>query len=133
MKGDKLSLSKLFPLALSLFMWLTIGIELIGLFHDIFTQIREKGIFHVETHQIVVEILNILIIYELFTTLLVAFEEHKIKLSLILDTALIFVIRELLIIIFSYKNLSVETGIAYSLVITVLGGLRLLSRRFGLE
>ena len=133
MEQLKEKLSKLFPLAITLFMWLIIGIEVLGLFYDIFFQIQEKGIFHVETHKIVVEILNILIIYELFTTLLVAFEEHKIKLSLILDTALIFVIRELLIIIFSYKDVSLETGFSYSLVITVLGGLRLLSRRFGLE
>lgn len=80
-----------------------------------------------------VEILNILIIYELFTTLLVVFEERRIKLPLILDTALIFVIRELLIIVFSYKNLSLETGVSYSLVIAILGGLRLLSRRFEVE
>ena len=133
MEQLKEKLSKLFPLAITLFMWLIIGIEVLGLFYDIFFQIQEKGIFHVETHKTVVEILNILIIYELFTTLLVAFEEHKIKLSLILDTALIFVIRELLIIIFSYKDVSLETGFSYSLVITVLGGLRLLSRRFGLE
>jgi len=81
----------------------------------------------------VVEILNILVIYELFTTLLIAFEEHRIKLPLILDTALIFIIRELLIIVFSYKNLSLETGVSYSLIITILGGLRLLSRRFEVE
>ncbi len=133
MEQLKAKLSRLFPLAITLSMWLIIGIEVLGLFYDIFSQIQEKGIFHVETHKIVVEILNILIIYELFTTLLVAFEERKIKLSLILDTALIFVIRELLIIIFSYKNISVETGFSYFLVISVLGGLRLLSRRFGLE
>ena len=133
MEELKAKLSRFFPLAITLFMWLIIGIEVLGLFYDIFFQIHQRGIFHVETHKIVIEILNILIIYELFTTLLVAFEEHKIKLSLILDTALIFVIRELLIIIFSYKNVSLETGFSYSLVITVLGGLRLLSRRFGLE
>ncbi len=133
MEQLKAKLSRLFPLAITLSMWLIIGIEVLGLFYDIFSQIQEKGIFHVEAHKIVVEILNILIIYELFTTLLVAFEERKIKLSLILDTALIFVIRELLIIIFSYKNISVETGFSYFLVISVLGGLRLLSRRFGLE
>ncbi|WP_461828622.1 phosphate-starvation-inducible PsiE family protein [Aquifex sp.] len=133
MEELKRKLSRFFPSAISLFMWLIIGIEVLGLFYDIFSQIQQKGIFRVETHQIVIEILNILIIYELFTTLLVAFEEHKIKLSLILDTALIFVIRELLIIIFSYKDISLETGFSYSLVITVLGGMRLLTRRFGLE
>ncbi len=127
------TLLELFPLALSLFMWLIIGMELLGLFYDIFHQIKEKGIFHVETHGIVIEILNILIIYELFTTLLVAFEEHKIKLSLILDTALIFVIRELLIIIFSYKTISFSTGASYALIICVLGALRLFSRRFQIE
>ncbi len=133
MKQLKNLFSKLFPFAISLFMWFIIGIEVLGIFYDMYSQILQKGIFRVETYQIVIEILNILIIYELFTTLLVAFEEHRIKFSLILDTALIFVIRELLIIIFSYKTISAETGISYALVITVLGALRLLTRRFNIE
>jgi len=133
MEGLKTFFSKLFPLTIKSFMWFVIGIEVLSIFYDILFQIHQKGIFHIESHQIVVEILNILVIYELFTTLLVAFEERKIKLPLILDTALIFVIRELLIIVFSYKNLSLETGVSYSLVIAILGGLRLLSRRFEVE
>ena len=71
-----------------------------------------------------------MIIYELFTTLLLAFEKREIKLSLILDTALIFTIRELLIIIFTYKKISIETGVSYSLIIAVLGALRILNVKF---
>ena len=111
-------------------MWLTIGIELSGLIYDIIVAIKELRIYHLETQKIVIKILNVLIIYELFTTLLLAFEKREIKLSLILDTALIFVIRELLIIIFSHKNISIETGISYSLIIAILGTLRILNVKF---
>ena len=130
MNNFKKHLHNSFVFLINFFMWLTIGIELSGLIYDIIVAIKELQIYHLETQKIVIKILNVLIIYELFTTLLLAFEKREIKLSLILDTALIFVIRELLIIIFSHKNISIETGISYSLIIAVLGTLRILNVKF---
>ncbi|GAB6065049.1 phosphate-starvation-inducible PsiE family protein [Aquifex pyrophilus] len=112
-------------------MWITIGFEFVSLVVKILKSIQNLTLF--DTHEIIIKVLNILIIYELFTTLLTAFEENRIKLNLIIDTAMIFSIRELLIIIFTYKKLELDVGLSYALILGVLGILRFLYMKYKLE
>ncbi|WP_459774474.1 phosphate-starvation-inducible PsiE family protein [Aquifex pyrophilus] len=124
-------LHKLFSVLIQSFMWITIGFEFVSLVVKILKSIQNLTLF--DTHEIIIKVLNILIIYELFTTLLTAFEENRIKLNLIIDTAMIFSIRELLIIIFTYKKLELDVGLSYALILGVLGILRFLYMKYKLE
>jgi len=118
---------------INLLMWLVIGLEFLGLLLEIGNSLLKGQILFLETHKVVIKILNILIIYELFSTLMTALEHKKIELILILDTALIFLIRELLIVVFTYKTVSFETGISFSLVILSLGILRFLYAKYQIK
>jgi len=124
-------LHRLFSIFIQSFMWITIGFEFASLLIKIAKSIQNFTLF--DTHEIIVKVLNILIIYELFTTLLTAFEENRIKLNLIIDTAMIFSIRELLIIIFTYKKIDINVSLSYVLILGILGMLRFLYGKYKLD
>jgi len=110
----------------NLLMWLVIGLEFLGLLSELINSLKLSSFASVKTHHIVIKILNILIVYELFSTLTTALERKKIEIILVLDTALIFLLRELLILVFSKKSVELETGASFALIFLSLGFLRLL-------
>jgi len=122
-----------FVLLIRGFMWFAIALEFVSLLSKIVVNLRSFDLSGLQTHDIVIKVLNILIIYELFTTLLTAFEEQRIKLILIIDTAMIFFIRELLIILFSDKKLDIFVGLSYALILGTLGTLRFLYLKYGTD
>ncbi|HIP42857.1 MAG TPA: hypothetical protein EYG91_02915 [Aquifex aeolicus] len=133
MENFKKQLHGTFLLVIQVFMWFTITLEFISLLNEIVLNLKNFNFSEIETYDIIIKILNILIIYELFTTLLTAFEEKKIKLILIIDTAMIFFIRELLIILFSYKKLELNVGVSYALILGTLGILRFLYMKYKID
>ncbi|RUM31933.1 MAG: hypothetical protein DSY32_00610 [Aquifex sp.] len=126
-------LTFLLSLLIQAFMWFAITLELLSLLYEIFHSLKENYFLGLETHKILVKVLNVIIIYELFTTLLIALEEKKIKLILIIDTAMIFFIRELLIVLFTYKKLELSEGISSALILGILGILRFLYLKYKID
>ncbi|AAC06601.1 phosphate-starvation-inducible PsiE family protein [Aquifex aeolicus] len=126
-------LTLLLKFLIQAFMWFAIASEFVSLLYEIFHSLKENYFLGLETHKILVKVLNVIIIYELFTTLLIALEERRIKLILIIDTAMIFFIRELLIVLFTYKKLELSEGIASALILGTLGILRFLYLKYKID
>ena len=75
---------------------------------------------------IIADVLTIYVLIELSRSLIDYFESHKIRLSHIVDAAIVFILREILIGLFKH-SLEIDMIYALSLLIFVLGGLRIAS------
>jgi uncharacterized membrane protein (DUF373 family) len=75
---------------------------------------------------LVTDILGMIVVLELFKGLLEYFELHRVRITLMADMTLIFVLRELMIALYQHK-LDWEEVVAMSLLITALGGLRIMA------
>ncbi len=126
----KLRLPELFFYLIKLLMWLIIALELIKIGSYIAVTLHQFQSSQDYTFRLVVRILNLLIIYEIFLTLTSAFEFHRIKLTYVVDTAIIFFIRELIVVVFSSKEISPTTALTFGGLIFSLGLLRIISVRF---
>ncbi|MDQ7038597.1 MAG: phosphate-starvation-inducible PsiE family protein [Aquificota bacterium] len=82
------------------------------------------------SYGLIVKVLNLLLMYEIFITLISAVELRRIKLTYVVDTAIIFFIREMVVITFSEKTIETHIAIAFSLVVLSLGLLRVIGVRF---
>ena len=79
---------------------------------------------------IVTEILTFLVIIELFRSFVEYFREHRIRLNNMMDPAIIFVLRELIVDLYAEGDLSWQTLAGYSVLILSLGVVRTLAVRF---
>ena len=79
---------------------------------------------------IVAEILTFLVIIELFRSFVEYFREHRIRLNNMMDPAIIFVIRELIVDLYTQEDMSWQTLAGYSVLILSLGVVRTLAVRF---
>ena len=120
----------IFFLFIKLLMWLIIILEVVKIVSYIFMTFPQFQSNQDYTFRIVVRILNLLIIYEIFLTLSSAFEFQRIKLTYVVDTAIIFFIRELIVVVFSSKEISPITALTFGGIILSLGLLRIVSVRF---
>lgn len=75
---------------------------------------------------LVTDILGMIVVLELFKGLLEYFELHRVRITLMADMTLIFIMRELMIALYQHKMDWKELA-AISLLITALGGLRLMA------
>lgn len=75
---------------------------------------------------LVTDILGMIVVLELFKGLLEYFELHRVRITLMADMTLIFIMRELMIALYQHK-LEWQELIAMSLLITALGGLRVMA------
>lgn len=75
---------------------------------------------------LVTDILGMIVVLELFKGLLEYFEFHRVRITLMADMTLIFILRELMIALYQHK-LDWKELIAIALLITALGGLRLMA------
>jgi len=66
-------------------------------------------------------IFNFLVIIELFRSFVVYFETHRFRLNTMIDPAIIFVIRELIVKLYGEQNISSETIIAFGFLLLCLG------------
>ena len=75
---------------------------------------------------LVTDILGMIVVLELFKGLLEYFELHRVRITLMADMTLIFIMRELMIALYQHK-LEWQELMAMSLLITALGGLRVMA------
>ena len=109
-----------------------IAVLFVGLFHTIWG-IKEflftKSIGQ-SFNVIVVNILTFLVIIELFRSFVVYFETHRFRLNTMIDPAIIFVIRELIVKLYGEQNMSWETIVAFGFLLLCLGIIRSLAVKY---
>lgn len=79
---------------------------------------------------IVVNILTFLVILELFRSFVVYFETHRFRLNTMIDPAIIFVIRELIVKLYGEQNMSYEVIMAFGFLLLSLGVIRSLAVKY---
>jgi uncharacterized membrane protein (DUF373 family) len=111
---------------------LIIAVLVVGLFQtfweikDFFTTKPVGQSFNV----IVVNILTFLVIIELFRSFVVYFETHRFRLSAMIDPAIIFVIRELIVKLYGEQNMAWETIAAFGFLLLCMGIIRSLAVKY---
>lgn len=109
-----------------------IVVLVVGLFNTIW-EIKEflftKSIGH-SFNVIVVNILTFLVILELFRSFVVYFETHRFRLNTMIDPAIIFVIRELIVKLYGEQNMSYEVIMAFGFLLLSLGVIRSLAVKY---
>ena len=109
-----------------------IAVLFVGLFQTIW-EIKEL-VFTKSIGQsfnvIVINILTFLVIIELFRSFVVYFETHRFRLSTMIDPAIIFVIRELIIKLYGQQNMSWETIASFGFLLLCLGIIRSLAVQY---
>ena len=108
-----------------LFIILSIIIGTAQLFVSVWKLLAFEGITGKYIH-IITDVLTLYVLIELSRSLVEYFNTHKLRLVFIVDAAIVFIIREILIALFHHK---VEPAMlyAFSAILFVLGALRLSS------
>lgn len=75
---------------------------------------------------LIADVLTLYVLIELSRSLVEYFNTHKLRLTFIVDAAIVFIIRELLIMLFKHEA-SPEILYAYAAILLVLGALRISS------
>ena len=109
-----------------------IAVLVVGLFHTIW---GIKEFFFTKSigqsfNVIVVNILTYLVIIELFRSFVVYFEAHRFRLSTMIDPAIVFVIRELIVKLYGEQNMTWQTIAAFGFLLLCLGTIRSLAVRY---
>jgi uncharacterized membrane protein (DUF373 family) len=109
-----------------------IAVLFVGLFHTVWG--IKEFLFTKSIGQsfniIVVNILTFLVIIELFRSFVVYFETHRFRLNTMIDPAIIFVIRELIVKLYGEQNISSETIVAFGFLLLCLGIIRSLAVKY---
>jgi uncharacterized membrane protein (DUF373 family) len=100
-----------------------IAIGTIQLLISVWALIEFKGI-HGQYIDIIADVLTLFVLIELSRSLVEYFNSHRLRLTFIVDAAIIFILRELLILIFKEK-IDPQMIYAFSALILVLGALRI--------
>ena len=79
---------------------------------------------------IVVDILTFLVIIELFRSFVAYFEVHRFRLSTMIDPAIVFVIRELIVKLYGEQNIGWQNITAFGFLLLCLGIIRSLAVKF---
>jgi len=108
-----------------LFIILAIAIGTLQLFVSLYQLLNFKGI---TGHYIdfIADILTLYVLVELSRSLVEYFNTHKIRFTFIVDAALVFIIREVLIMLFKHE-MKYEMLYGFSAILLVLGALRVAS------
>jgi len=130
------TMNKVFNLAIRIIVIILtmfiIAVLVVGLFHTIW-EIKEflftKSIGQ-SFNVIVINILTFLVIIELFRSFVVYFESHRFRLNTMIDPAIVFVIRELIVKLYGEQNISWETIIAFGFLLLSLGVIRSLALKY---
>jgi len=105
------------------FIILALAIGALQLFSSVWSLTEMKGI---TGHYIdfVADILTLYVLVELSRSLVEYFNTHRVRLTFIVDAAIVFVIREILIALFKHE-ITPEALFGYSAFLFVLGALRI--------
>ena len=79
---------------------------------------------------IVVDILTFLVIIELFRSFIAYFEVHRFRLSTMIDPAIVFVIRELIVKLYGAQDIGWEKITAFGFLLLCLGIIRTLAVKY---
>jgi uncharacterized membrane protein (DUF373 family) len=79
---------------------------------------------------IVVNLLTFLVIIELFRSFTIYFETHRFRLSTMIDPAIVFVIRELIVKLYTEKDMPWETIVAFGFLLLCMGIIRSLAVKY---
>ncbi len=82
---------------------------------------------------VVTDILTFLVIIELFRSFIEYFEAHRFRLHTMVNPAIVFVIRELIVKLYGQEGVSWQTLMAFGFVILCLGAVRALAVQFSPE
>lgn len=131
-----LNINRIFTLAVKMIVviltMLIIAVLVVGLFHTIW-EIKEllftRSIGE-SFNVVVINILTFLVIIELFRSFIVYFETHRFRLNTMIDPAIIFVIRELIVKLYGEKNIPWETVGSFGFLLLSLGIIRSLAVKF---
>ena len=77
-------------------------------------------------NSLLTDILSMFVIMELFRTLLEYFEIHRLRITFIIDGALVFILREIMVGIYQHKMSATET-ISLAVLLLVIGVIRTLA------
>ncbi len=131
-----LTINSLFNLAIKVIIIILtmfiIVVLVIGLFHTVWG-IKEFSLTQSvgqSFNVIVVNILTFLVIIELFRSFIVYFEMHRFRLSTMIDPAIIFVLRELIVKLYGEQNMLWETIAAFGFLLLCLGIIRSLAVKY---
>ena len=111
---------------------LIVAVLIIGLFQmvwDIKQLFSAKPIGQ-SFNVIVVNILTFLVIIELFRSFTVYFETHRFRLNTMIDPAIVFVIRELIVKLYGEANMEWQTIAAFGFLLLCLGIIRSLAIKY---
>lgn len=90
------------------------GVIFLGLFLLLGEIFSTKLTFDSLVKKLTVRILELVILYELFRAVLSIFEYHRVKLTFLVDASISFMLRELIIAVYSGRldiNLSISVGV----------------------
>ena len=81
-------------------------------------------------NKVVTDILSFLVIIELFRGFIEYFEAHRFRLHTLVSPSIVFMLRELIIKLYSHENIPYQTLAAFGFVILCLGVVRALAVHF---
>ena len=114
---------------LMVFIIVVLGIGLIKLIYGMTTILVGRPLGQA-FNTIVTDILSFLVIIELFRSFIDYFEVNRFRLNTMIDSAIIFVIRELIVKLYDTEHLQWETLMALGFVVICLGVVRTLAVQF---
>ncbi|TRY34103.1 hypothetical protein FM019_00965 [Aliiglaciecola sp. M165] len=104
---------------------LALAIGAFQLFADVWELLKLEGITG-HYIDIITDVLTLYVLVELSRSLIEYFDSHKLRLTFIVDAAIVFIIREFLILLFKHE-MKPDMMYALSAVLLVLGALRIAS------
>ncbi|TKB50517.1 hypothetical protein FCL40_05035 [Ferrimonas sediminicola] len=105
-----------------LFISIAVAIGALKLFFTTWDLVRAAGVTGSYIH-IITDVLTLYVMIELSKSLVEYFRSHRLRLTFILDAAIVFVVREVLITLFKHE-VKAELIYAFSVFLLVLGAIR---------
>ncbi|BDY05175.1 phosphate-starvation-inducible PsiE family protein [Ferrimonas sp. YFM] len=106
-----------------LFISIGVAIGAMKLFFTTWDLIRAEGVTGNYIH-IITDVLTLYVMIELSKSLVEYFKSHRLRLTFILDAAIVFIVREILIALFKHE-IKAEMLYAFSVFLLVLGTIRI--------
>lgn len=106
-----------------LFISIGVAIGAMKLFFTTWNLVRAEGVTGSYIH-IIADVLTLYVMIELSKSLVEYFKSHRLRLTFILDAAIVFIVREILIALFKH-DIKAEMLYAFSVFLLVLGAIRM--------
>jgi len=114
---------------LMLFVILVLGIGLAKTVYGLKEVLTDVSIGH-SFHKVVTDILSFLVVIELFRSFLDFFEAHRFRLHVVMDPAMMFVVREIIVILYDNPSVRWKELLGLGFIVLTLGIVRTLAVRY---